>query len=92
MSFHVANAGGSSYSGPFCGWDDARYHEASGARMAARLYGTEGRRGRAVTRSTRVLLLEGPGGRTASISADRRGLGHWTDSYAVVMSIHYPKR
>lgn len=91
MSYYVANAGGSSYSGPFKSFDDARYHEDSGRRMADRLYGEPGSTGRAVTRSRRVLLLAGPGGRSASITADRRGLGHWSDSYEVVGQINYPR-
>lgn len=88
--FYVANAGGSSYSGPFASFDDARYHEDSGRRMAERLY-DDGPSGRAVSRTRRTLVVARPDGGTASITADRRGLGHWTDAYPVIVTINYPK-
>jgi hypothetical protein len=88
MSYYVANHGGTSYSGPFTTYDDARYHEDSGRRMSERLYGSAVT-GRAVTRSRRTLILAAPNGGTASITADRRGLGHYSDKYPVVMTINY---
>lgn len=90
--YYVANAGGSSYSGPFRTYDDARYHEDSGRRMAERLYGDASSSGRAVSRTTRTLLLGRPDGGTASITADRRGLGHWTDALPILATINYPRR